>query len=138
MRKREASFTLLFRHWLKANPMRTAAVFELKQTQTDSFPFKNVEEHQLEALAAAWGPEGLIYKISDQSQGYKPCDIVYFRLSPAYIVIKYPKFFCLIHASAFGAEMKTSTRKSLTSERAKEIAEKVIELPKKTVKRSKE
>lgn len=131
--KREAAFTLLFRHWLKENPLHrvTGAAFELKQTTGTSLPFSAVEDHQLEALAAAWGPEGLIYKISDESRGYKPCDMVYLRLASAYIVIKYPGFFCLISASVFGAEKRTSKRKSLTAERAREIAEKVVELPRK-------
>lgn len=131
--KREASFTQTFRHWLHANPLHrvTGAAFELKQTTGNSLPFSAVADHQLEALAAAWGPEGLIHKISDESRGYKPCDIVYLRLAAAFIVIKYPGFFCLISASAFGAEKKSSKRKSLTAERAREIAEVVVELPRK-------
>ena len=131
--KREASFTQVFRHWLKANPMNriTGAAFELKQTTGKSLPFSAVEDHQLEALAAAWGPEGLIHKISDESRGYKPCDIIYLRLAAAYVVIKYPGFFCVITASAFGNEKRTSQRKSLTAERAREIAEIVVELPRK-------
>lgn len=85
----------------------------------------------MDALSAVWGNEGLIHKISDESRGHKPFDIVYLRLAAAYIVIKYPGFFCLISASAWGNEKRTSQRKSLTAERAKEIAEKVVELPRK-------
>lgn len=124
--KREAAFTQKFRHWLQANPLRGPAAIEIKQTRTNSLAFSAVQDHQLEALAAAWGPEGLIHKISDESRGYKPCDILYLRLANAYIVIKYPGFFCLITASVFGSEKKRSQRRSLTAERAKELAEVVV------------
>ncbi len=129
--KREASFTETFRHWLRANPLPriTGAAFELKQTTGKSIPFSAVEEHQMDALSAVWGNEGLIYKISDESRGYKPFDMVYLRLTAAYIVVKFPGFFCLISASTWGSEKRTSQRKSLTAERAREIAEKVVELP---------
>lgn len=122
---------MLFRHWLHTNPLPriTGAAFELKQTTGKSIPFSAVEDHQLEALAAVWGPEGLIHKISDESRGYKPCDIVYLRLAAAYVVVKFPGFFVLISASVWGNEKRTSARKSLTAERAKEIAEKVVEIP---------
>ena len=51
MRKKEANFQTTFNHWLKNVYKRTGA-FELKQTQTDSLPFSDVQEHQIQALQA--------------------------------------------------------------------------------------
>ena len=126
MIKREAAFTQLFRHWLKANPMYSAA-FELKQTTTDSLPFSDVQEHQMAALMAAEG-EGLIYKAPDDSRGIKPFDIFYLRHATSYIVIKYPHFFVIILARVFGYEKAMSARKSLTSRRARELSTVCVEL----------
>lgn len=127
MQKREANFTILFRHWLKANPMRSSA-FELKQTRTDSLAFNKIQEHQLIALQAAKGEHGLLHKISDESSGFKPCDLVYLRASGAYVVIKYPRSFSIIDVDGFIIERDISFRKSLTEERAKQIASLVVEL----------
>ena len=124
MQKREASFTIQFRHWLKANPMASSS-FELKQTTTDSIPFNVVKEHQLDALLAC-RYEGLLYKIPDDSMGIKPFDLVYLRNAYSWVVIKYPDCFVIIDSEVFKLEMERSKRKSLTSSRAKEIAWKTI------------
>lgn len=125
--KREQKFTVLFRHWLMANPMWSAA-FELKQTITDSIPFSDIKEHQLDALlAAAEGDKGLLYKAPDDSRGVKPFDLFYLRNSDAYIVVKYPDGFVIIDVTAFIKEKKESKRKSLTWDRACEIAWKVVD-----------
>ncbi len=126
MIKRESKFTTLFRHWLMANPLWSSA-FELKQTTSDSLPFSAVQEHQIDALlAVSEGKKGLLYKAPDDSRGIKPCDLLYLRNADAYVVIKYPKFFCLIDVDTFVKEKKGNKRKSLTSERAEKIAFKVI------------
>ena len=120
MKKREAEFTIYFRHWLKANPMHTAA-FELKQTTADSLPFNSVSDHQINALLAV-SSSGLLYKIPDDSRGIKPFDMVYFRNELSYIVVKFPKHFEIISINTWILERGRSKRKSLTSERAKEIS----------------
>lgn len=126
MIKREARFTVLFRHWLMANPMWPAA-FELKQSTTDSISFSDVQEHQLNALlAAAGGEKGLLYKAPDDSRGVKPCDLLYLRNADAYVVIKYPPGFVLIDVDKFVEEKKKSLRKSLTWDRAQKIAYQTI------------
>ena len=127
MTKREARFTVYFRHWLKAHPA-LSAVFELKQTRTDSIAFNAVEPHQLNALLAAKGDQGVIYKIPDDSRGVKPFDISYHRLSDAYVVVKFPSCFVIIDATAWNFEQNHTTRKSLTLTRAKEIAEICVEI----------
>ncbi len=122
MKKREAEFGVLFRHWLKANPMYSCA-FELKQTTTDRLPFSAVKQHQIEALWAVKFNKGILYKIPDDSRGIKPFDMFYLRNAEAYIVIKYPNFFVLIDPETFILERDVLNKeKSLTSKRAKEIA----------------
>ncbi len=126
--RREANFQTLFRHWLRANPMQSAA-FELKQTTKDSLPFDAVEPHQVDALmAVSMGP--ILYKAPDDSRGIKPFDFFYLNSVFAFVVIRYPEFFCMIDIEAFIAERSESARKSLTSARALEIAWKIIELKK--------
>src|SRR5689334_9672946 len=120
MIKREAKFGQLFRAWIKANP-RCSGAFELKQTTTNSILFDAVKEHQINALQAV-KTNGLLYKAPDDSAGIKPFDFFYLRQSPAYIVIRYPKFFCLIDIDTFLLEKKRSKKKSLISSRADEIA----------------
>lgn len=127
MKKREADFGTLFRHWLKANPIISAA-FELKQTKKGCIPFAEVKDHQLEALQAAQSKQGILYKAPDDSMGIKPFDYFYLRNSLAFVVIKYPKFFVLIEVDEFIKEKKKSDRKSLTESKAKEIASLTVQL----------
>jgi len=121
MIKREAKFTTLFRHWLRANPMSSAA-FELKQTTSGSIPFDAVQEHQIVALLAAKSRNGILYKAPDDSRGVKPFDLFYLRSADAYVVIKYPGVFFIIEVEDFFREQTVSKRKSLTLERAREIS----------------
>lgn len=125
--KKEVNFGVMFRHWLKANPMFSAA-FELKQTTGTSIPFNSVADHQIEALQAANSKYGILYKAPDDSRGIKPFDYFYLRNAPAYIVIKFPKSFHIISIENFVHEKKISTRKSLTAERAKDISIKSVKL----------
>lgn len=127
MKKREADFGTLFRHWLKTVAMISAA-FELKQTRSNSLPFSDVKEHQIDALAAAASRQGILYKAPDDSRGIKPFDYFYLKHSLAFVVIKYPKFFVMIEVDDFIKEKKLSKRKSLTSERAKAISRYIVNL----------
>lgn len=121
MIKRESKFSTQFRSWLKANPLFSCP-FELKQTTSNRIAFSAVSEHQLDCLMACKSKKGFLYKISDQSQGYKPFDFLYFKDSPAYIVIKYPGHFEIIDVEVFIKEKAESKEKSLTSKRAQEIS----------------
>ena len=121
--KREAKFNSAFRDWLKEHPMPSGA-FEIKQTTTDSLSFDSLKEHQLWALLTVKNNQ-LIFKIPDV--GYQnPFDFFYFNKAEAYIVIKYPEFFCLIDIDDWIKENASSVRRSLTSSRAKEIASVVV------------
>lgn len=118
--KREANFTTVFRSWLRANPMPSAA-FELKQTTKNCIAFCALKEHQSDALFAA-KTRGISYKLPDDSRGIKPFDVFYLRCAKAYVVIKFPFLFVLIDIEQWRKEEKKSTRRSLTSQRALEIA----------------
>lgn len=126
--KYEASFNTEFNHWLK-NVWKKTGAFELKYTKTDSLPFRSVQPHQLAALIAV-RKQTFVFKIPDAGW-QNPFDCFCLRKEPAYVVIKYPEFFCLIHTSIFAWEKDHSKRKSLTSERARQIAEIIVENRKK-------
>ena len=126
----ESSFSTLFRHWVRSHPMPSAA-FELKQTKTNSLPFSAVKEHQIDALLAA-SRRGLLYKAPDDSRGKKPFDFFYLSCVYSYVVIKYDDLFCLIDIERFIKEEKRSKRRSLTKERACEIAAEVVKIRRKT------
>jgi hypothetical protein len=133
MNKSEAKFQTVFNHWLRhvffdKQRQRGGFAFELKHTRGKNYlPFSAVKDHQLKALLAAEN-EGLIYKISDESRGHKPFDCFALRLAPTFIVIKYPGFFAVIDAEVFAYEKTRTPKKSLTAERAKNIARFVQDL----------
>lgn len=120
--KKEANFGPEFRSWLKANPMPTSC-YELKQTTTP-LPFSAVKEHQINALLASkLKGKGILYKIPDDSRGVKPFDFFFMNGVFAWVVIKYQKKgFVFIDVETFVLESERSKRKSLTWERAKQIA----------------
>ena len=126
--KREANFGLLFSHYIKAYPEIETATFELKQTNKDSIAFSAVKDHQIAWLKAS--VQGtFLYKPPDDSRGIKPCDYILIRKAKdAYIVIKYPAFFAVISVFVFEKESQTSLRRSLTSNRAQEIAHIVVHI----------
>ena len=123
-KKVEADFGVRFRRWLKENPQWSHAP-ELKQTATDSISFSCVADKQINYLLAIKSDKGTLIRI--QGTNGEP-DYVYLRSFPAYVVIKFPKFFCLIDIEDFVAEKVNSKRKSLTSERAKVIAKTYVTL----------
>lgn len=122
VKQKEAKFGLTFLKWITENPRHTAG-FELKQTTTNSISFSCVSDEQLAYLRAIKSDKGVLIRV--QGVNGEP-DYVYLRNEPAYIVIKYPKFFCLIDPDTFLLEKSRSSRKSLTSSRAVDIATVVI------------
>lgn len=123
--KHEANFNTLFNHWLKSVHKQTGA-FELKQTKTNSLPFASVVPHQVAALKNSKNGV-LVFKIPDA--GYQnPFDTFSLAGVPAFVVIKYPDFFCMIDINDWLQEVKINERKSLTSIRAKEIATTIVSL----------
>lgn len=120
MQKKEAQFQTKFNHWLR-NKFQQTAVFELKVSINDSLPFSRIEKHQINSLLAV-NNGTFVYKISDQSQGYKPFDCFSLSYIPAYVVVLYPsKRFYLIEINDFIKISKTGN-KSLSEPQAQKVA----------------
>lgn len=120
MKKREADFGLLFRKWVRANPLGETSHFELKQTQKDSIPFSCVETQQIDfGRSIMENPKGILIR---NLGGNGEPDYSYFYRDPVYIVIKFPDCFCILSLPSFISERDRSKRKSLTAQRAREIA----------------
>ena len=129
MKQRESSFGTLFRHWILANPPKLSGTYELKQTTTDSIPFTCLDDHQADfSLAIKWSKTGVL--IRNESGTVGAPDYSYYNNAPAYIVIKYPAGFVIIDIETFLEEKKRSKRKSLTWERAQDIAYRTVNLRK--------
>lgn len=121
MKKREADFGILFRHWLRANPQHTCA-YEIKQSGGGSLPFTALEQHQEDYLVAIReGGKGVLIRV--QGGGGEP-DYVYLRGCRACVVVWYgrEREFHVIDIGAWVLEKRKSTRKSLTCARAREIS----------------
>lgn len=125
--KQEANFSLVLRHYLKANPLPLSSHIEVKDTRgKDSFPFSEVKEEQVNNALASNSPKGNLIRVSVGTIGAP--DYCYYRDAPAYIVIKYPKVFVFITIGTFLLEKERSKRKSLTVDRALEISVKSVKL----------
>jgi hypothetical protein len=131
---KESNLQSLFKIWIKKNhdPEKNT-VWELKIEKGKSFAFSRVADHQIDGLQSA-KHKGLYYKIADAPFGHsgyrfhkpKPFDCLFIR-GDAYVVIVFyeirkKKRMYWIDVDKFVEERDTSTRKSLTEDRAKEIA----------------
>ncbi len=119
MKKREANFSLLLRHWIRANPQYTCSI-ETKQTIMDSIGFSEIKKAQIDYALAIESDEGVLIRTQAIVEGMP--DYIYLRNEPAFIAIKFKDFFVLIRIGLFLKEKKQSKRKSLTGNRAIEIA----------------
>lgn len=124
---KENKFGLIVKHWLKANPQFTC-VFETKQTDKESISFREIKQAQLDWALAIRSQKGVTMRIQAVAEGMP--DYAYFRNTPSWIVIRFPKGFVWISPDRFIAERDKSKKKSLTWSRAKDIATKTILLRK--------
>ena len=128
MIQRESKFSILFRHWIKANKMLTCT-FEMKDSRgKDSIPFSEVKQAQIDWGLAVNSDKGVLIRIQAIAEGMP--DYAYFRNEPAYFICKYPKSFSIISVGTFLLEKERSKRKSLTELRASEISIKTIKIGK--------
>lgn len=126
MIKKEAKASIVFRHWIMANPPKLSGTYEIKQTTTDSISFSCVEDHQIDfSMAIKWGKKGVL--IRNESGTVGAPDYSYYRNAPSFIVIKFKSGFVLIDIETFLEEKKRSKRKSLLYLRAKQIAYQIVE-----------
>jgi penicillin-binding protein-related factor A (putative recombinase) len=132
MKKREAKFQTRFNQWLRyvyLKNAKTAIAFELKSTDGKSIPFNAVQTHQKDSLYNA-KHTCLIYKIPDDSAGFKPMDSFALCGVRAYVVLEFTrsKKWYLIDIDNWLAYEKVSERKSITEEEASGLAELVVSL----------
>lgn len=121
---REAKSSLILRHYLRANPLEYSCTFEMKDTRgKNALAFDAVDQAQLDYALAIEGPKGVLLR--NQGGSGEP-DYTYHIEQRAYIAIKYPKTIYCIRVVEFIREKYNSARKSLTAERAEQIAELVI------------
>lgn len=119
--KQEADFSVRLRHYMKAHPLPVSCPLEVKDTRgKDSFSYAELKEEQINNALASKSDRGNLIRISVGTVGAP--DYCYYRSSPAYVVIKYPKGFVFIDIETFILEKETSKRKSLTWERAQDIS----------------
>jgi penicillin-binding protein-related factor A (putative recombinase) len=123
---KESEFQSLWTKYIRANWKNGSVAFELKITKTGSLPFTRLEEHQEEALKKA-KHKLLAHKISDMSLNAKPFDMFVLQDAAAYVVVLFyeegkDKVAYLIDIDEFIKEKQISVRKSLTAERARQIA----------------
>lgn len=133
MQKNEQKYLSQFHRWLKYNHWNTSFPFEFKAVEDGSrLNYKSdIRDSQLECLWLAKHKQ-LIYKISDASfDNFRPFDSFIFTDSPAYFVICWyekGRATCyIIDIDAIINEINSDS-KSLTEERAKEIAYKIGEI----------
>jgi hypothetical protein len=121
MKHKEADVSVVFRHWLRANPTRFPTCdFEMKQTGTPSIPFSCLQENQVDfGTAIQHSPKGVLVRV--QGVNGEP-DYSWKRNVPVFLVIKFPQKIEVISLDTFLFEKSKSQRKSLTSDRAKEIS----------------
>jgi len=121
----EADRTTLFLKYAKARINHSFA-FEAKICKEKSLPFDVVKDHQEIALFRV--KHGYFnYKIPDAGYDQKPFDGFQMVMQPAYVVIFWyqirgDKRLTIIDIDMWMEEKRTSERRSITFERAKEIA----------------
>lgn len=117
---KEKDFQTKFGKWARKNRTATS-VFELKVTKTNSLPFSAVAEHQIDGLWHAKNHD-IFMKLPDV--GYQmPFDCFHLIGVEAFVVILYPsKIFYGISIYNFSMENLSSTRRSITESRAKELS----------------
>lgn len=133
----EKDFQRMFKHYLANNPPAKAAVYELKLVKNGRLEFDRVYDHQVAGLRQA-KYKGVYHKIADQPAawvggkrvhfgGKKPFDCLFLRNIEAYVVILFyvpneAKEIVFIDIDRWVKEKESSERRSLTHDRAREIA----------------
>lgn len=136
----EKNLQSIFGAWAREFPPRATTAWELKLEKGTSIAFNRVAEHQVEALTRA-KRDGLYHKISDSPVSWmkstpmrfgkpKPFDCLYVIGAEAYVVVVFykprkKKEAMFIDIDQWVEESKSSTRKSLTEARAREISSKI-------------
>lgn len=119
----EADFGLEFRKWVEKELPATAG-FEHKTTSGKNYlPFAAVKPLQIGVGMKIKG-KGILIRVQSGTSGAP--DYIWLRKENSFIVIDYPKGFAIIDVIVFHNEAEGSIARSLTWERACDIAYKVI------------
>ena len=123
LKRKEAKSSVLFRRLM---PKLESCILEMKDTRgKDYLNFNEVTDDQIAHALMAESDKGILIR---NTGGSGEPDYTYHRNHPAYIVIRFPHCFTLIRIHHFLSEKAESKRKSLTSERAREISTVVVDL----------
>jgi hypothetical protein len=126
---KEKDFQTRFSQFIAYNLDKSTA-FELKITHKNSIPFRCLPEHQARNLLSAKHGQ-LCYKPPDLGL-QNPLDMMCIKGGDAYVVVMFykrgVKHFYYIDIDVWLHEDKTSKRRSLTEERAIEIASDIKKL----------
>lgn len=122
-KKKEANFGVALKHLTEKEKPNTCSL-EAKHTHgKDYLLFSEVSNSQIAFANSISSPNGAWIRV--QGINGEP-DYIWLKNTPAYIVIRYPKGIAHISIGNFLFEKARSKRKSLTWERAQEIASKVV------------
>jgi len=123
IKQREATSSIDLKHWIAKN-QKFSCSLEVKDSRgKDSIPFSCVEDKQIVYANLISGNKGAWIRV--QGVNGEP-DYIWLVNTVAYIPIKFPKCFCIITIGNFLFEKEKSKRKSLTLERAIQIATKIV------------
>lgn len=120
----EKAFQTAFSKWAKHH-IEWPGAFELKVTPTDSIPFAAVKPHQVAALKVVHNGT-FVFKIPDTGNMQNPFDCFTLCKNGAWVVIRFGGQrgmgrFVMISITNWVKETASSTRRSLTFDRACEI-----------------
>jgi len=125
--RQEADFSLTLRHYLKAHPLPISCPLEVKDTRgKEYFNYAELKEEQINNALASKSDKGNLIRVSVGTIGAP--DYCFYRNSPAYIVVSFPRGFAFFDIETLILERDSSKRKSLTWERAQEISIRTIKL----------
>jgi len=126
MIKYESKASILFRHWLRANPQKTCS-YEIKDARgKDYLNFSEVKQEQIDYALAIQSDRGVLMRTVAVSTGMP--DYLYMRKEKAYIVIKFKSGFVIIPIQNFLACKTKSKRRSLTFLEAMKIGRGVVKV----------
>lgn len=122
--KKEQKWNVILNQYLREKKMYM--YYELKQNETESFPFSKIEKVQWDGLQAT-ERNGLVWKLSDEESRPKPCDGLSIPPLPSYLIIKFKEEFCLIRFEKIVA-LRNEGIISISRSKAEEISDKIIKL----------
>lgn len=128
MIKQEAKHDAQIEAWIRFFiRTHTAVKVEAKHSRgANSIPFRSVEDHQIVDLENFHNNAPFVWKFDDVGYRQKPVDFIGVAGGYSFVACIFDKFIAIISINEWMREQKKCGRKSITSERAEEIAFDVI------------